>query len=310
MELIINEMILRDGLQSLKKIYSCEQKYLIYKELEDLGITDIEFGSMTSEKILPQMSGSIDLYQKIMLNLKNDKTKLIMLCPSLNTVKISVDKGIKQFGLLCSISNKFSWKNMNMSKEDSINKMLSQFEYIINLDFDLVRIYLSCSFGSDWDFVDDEYIEYLFDVIDKIYFVCNKKNISSKNVDIVISDTFGLVNEELIIKIYNNLEKRFTKKIFEYIALHLHTEQEITSTNYNRSVRFKKFIKISLDYGIKKYDSSILGIGGCPFGENNLKGNLSTYELYSFLSELDYKLNIDLKKLEESSFRIKKILDN
>ncbi len=310
MELIIYEMIMRDGLQSLKKIYSCEQKYLIYKELEDLGITNIEFGSMTSDKILPQMSGSIDLYQKIILNLKNDKTKLIMLCPSLNAIKKSADKGIKQFSILCSVSNIFSKKNMNMSKEDSINKMLVELDHIINLDFDLVRIYISCCFGSNWEVVDNEYIEDLLGIIDKIYFICIKQNISSKNVDIVISDTFGMVNEEIIIKIYDNLEKRFTIKIFEYIALHLHTEQENKSTHHNKSIGFKKFVKISLDYGIKKYDSSILGIGGCPFGENNLKGNLSTYELCNFLVELGYNPNIDMKKLEDSSFRIKKILDN
>ena len=65
MKLIIYEMVLRDGLQSMDKIYDLNQKYLIYNHLINSGINKIEFGSTTSEKILPQMKESIDLYKKI-----------------------------------------------------------------------------------------------------------------------------------------------------------------------------------------------------------------------------------------------------
>jgi len=58
----IYEMLLRDGLQSLKQTYSLEDKIRMFNFIEEMGLKNIEFGSMTSEKILPQMSKSLELY--------------------------------------------------------------------------------------------------------------------------------------------------------------------------------------------------------------------------------------------------------
>lgn len=59
---------------------------MIYKELEDLVINNIEIGSLTSEKLLPQMSGSIELYNKIVKGQKENKSKLIILCIRVNDI--------------------------------------------------------------------------------------------------------------------------------------------------------------------------------------------------------------------------------
>ncbi len=314
MGLVIYEMILRDGLQSLKKIYSVEEKFLIYKLIKEIGILNIEFGSMTSEKILPQMSGSLELYNKIVLDDDSDnKSNLIMLCPSIGKLEKSFNANIKNISLLCSCSEQFSIKNLNCSKEKSYKNMWTQLEYLIKKDYEQIRIYISCVFGSPWDIFDKSYLKEIINIIDSIYTIIVSNNIDYNKFDIVLSDTFGLGNINLMKILYMEIKKKFDQDIFGYIGLHLHTNQIIIRENYieyNKSVGFEELIKTSLDYGIKKYDSSILGIGGCPFGEDNLKGNLSTLDLYRFLDSIGYDCDIDIKKLEQNSFEIKKILDN
>ncbi len=313
MKLIIYEMILRDGLQSLKSIYSVEDKYLIYKLVKDIGITNIEFGSMTSEKILPQMSGSLELYKKIIDDNQTwDKKNLIMLCPSIRGLVKSFDLGITEISLLCSASNQFSIKNLNCSKEESLKNLFKQLEYLIKKDYKLIRIYISCVFGSQWDNFDKLYLNEIINMLEELNVIIINNNIKSENFDIVLSDTFGLGNVDLMLILYEEIKNKFGVDIFEYIGLHLHTNQiieNVAGQNIYKSVGFEDMINLSLDYGIKKYDSSILGIGGCPFGEDNMKGNLSTMDLYHHLNKLGYTYDIDIKKLEENSFEIKKILD-
>lgn len=314
MKLIIYEMILRDGLQSLKKIYTVEEKFLIYKLVRDIGISNIEFGSMTSEKILPQMSGSLELYDKIICdnNFNIDKN-LIMLCSSIRGLEKSLEVDIRSISLLCSVSNQFSIKNLNCIKELSFKNMREQLEYLIKKDFYRIRIYISCIFGSQWDNFDEIYLKEIINVVKVIYTIIINNNIKSENFDIVLSDTFGMGNVNLMKTLYMEIKNKFGTDIFEYIGLHLHTSQiiqNINGHNIYKSLGFEDMINLSIEYGINKYDSSILGIGGCPFGEDNMKGNLSTFDLYLHLTNLGYKCDIDIKKLEENSFKIKKILDS
>jgi hydroxymethylglutaryl-CoA lyase len=312
--LVIYEMILRDGLQSLKEIYNIEQKYSIFELILETGINNIEFGSLTSKKILPQMANSLDLYDLIKQNNHNNYCDLIMLCPSISGLELCLNKSIQRISLLCSVSEKFSWKNLNCSRDTSFNSMLKQLNFIIENDykFDLIRIYVSGSFGSNWEDFDTDYINYLIKIIESIYIFARLHNINYDKLDIVLSDTFGLANDSNMILVYEQIKSEFPQDIFKYIGLHLHTEQIVKKHNdieYNSSIGFENLINISLNYLIKKYDSSILGIGGCPFGEENLKGNLSTIDLLLYLQKLGYNSDIDLLKLENNSFKIKKILD-
>ncbi len=315
----IYEMLLRDGLQSLPKIYTLEDRLTLYRLIESTGLTNIEFGSMTSEKILPQMSKSLELYNNIInqQTVQTDQTKLIMLCPSIRGLEKSIESNIKNISLLCSASNNFSYKNLNCDKNTSTINMLNQLELIIKNDFELIRIYVSCSFGSPWDNFDSEYLNNLISLIKQIYDFSVRNQITHEKFDIVLSDTFGLGTEENISELYLNLKNEFGNTIFDYMAVHLHTCQVETKENYNndviiynKSIGFEKLILISLENNIYKYDSSILGLGGCPFGEDNLKGNLATIDLINFLESVGFDTNIDKKKLLDNSFLISKIINS
>lgn len=97
----IYEMFMRDGLQSLNKIYPKETKLKFMNLLNQCNFDCIEFGSTTSAKLLPQMANSVELYQTIK---KHPKTKYTMLVPGFTYTINAINNQIKSFGLVCSMS--------------------------------------------------------------------------------------------------------------------------------------------------------------------------------------------------------------
>ena len=92
MDIQIYEMFMRDGLQSLDKIYSLENKKFFIDCLIKCNIKNIEFGSTTNPKLLPQMKESYELW--VYLNEKNLNNNLIMLITNNTNLKKSIDYNI------------------------------------------------------------------------------------------------------------------------------------------------------------------------------------------------------------------------
>jgi hydroxymethylglutaryl-CoA lyase len=110
-----------------------------------------------------------------------------------------------------------------------------------------------------------------------------------------LSDTIGSINEHKIDELFNNIDK----DLIDYIALHLHTDNN-----------FYPIINKALEYNVSKFDSSLLGIGGCPFAKCKLLGNISTYSLVKYLHSKKYKTDLSLIKLRQTHNSIKMLLDN
>jgi len=300
----IFEMFMRDGLQSLSKIYTLQQKNKFIDKLSRCNYHAIEFGSSTSAKLLPQMANGYDIWNHITQSNNHllTSTKYTLLTPGLTHIEKALDNKINSFGLVCSVSDKFAHNNLNKTSNDTLINVFTQSTQIINKDPNAhIRIYLSCSFGSPWEKFDLEYKKRLFEYVEKIIKFGKTNKLSSDNFDIVISDTVGLSTCERTSDILNNL----TYNIFQdpndikYIGLHLHTN----STNNS----FKNLIDNSLKYNISKFDSSLLGIGGCPFAEDNSLGNCSTIKLVEHIEhvhKLNTGINLDILKLIEEEIKI------
>lgn len=308
----IYEMILRDGLQSLPIVLELDTKILIYKKIILTGISNIEFGSTTSSKLLTQMKDSFEFFDNILeldLNLNLNLNNFI-LCTSKNGLINSINKNIKNYSLVYSLCDIFGIKNLKKTFEQSFNELLEQLEIIKLSNFNKIRIYISSSFGSIFTSNDDILIKNFTMSLNKIYQFILDNKIQFNRFDIVFADTFGLANEndfdnnKNIIKYLELVKEIFPSDIFDYISLHLHLDNSNTNIINN-------LIDIGLNYSIKKYDSSICGIGGCPFGDlRNLKGNISTSYLVKYLNSKGFELDIDLDKLELLDKDIHKIIFN
>ncbi len=301
-KVIIYEMFLRDGLQSIKKNFPYETRFDFYKGIVDSGITNIEIGSTTSEKILPQMSNILELSKLVSNYNTNDSVvNNYILCTGtkgLEKILLLDSTELKHISLVCSLSDKFGILNLKKNSKDSVKATLEQLDIIgekLQENIGSVRIYLSCFYGSLWEEFNDEYIKNVIEIINTIETKINTLNINNK-VELVLSDTYGFAGELYLNK--TRLEYMFENiKITSNISIHLHTNDD-----------FYNLIDICLNNSVTRFDSSILGIGGCPFAEDNLKGNIDTYKLVKYLSGKNIQTKINLEKLKKTGEILSKFI--
>ncbi len=306
----INEMILRDGLQSLKNIYTYDTRFKIYKLITETGISNIEFCSTTSSKILPQMSNCFELFSLIKEYNKtqsDNSISNIILCTSTNGLINSINKNIQEVSLILSVSDEFSLRNLKKTSVQTLSSVFEQIE-ILSKNFDKinkVRIYISCVFGSVFEDFNSDYINSLLEIMYKLVNFTKITGVYDK-IEFVLSDTYGLAgilynlspSKTRLQYILEEIKKIIQNEFSIKTSIHLHTDQD-----------FYWLIDICLNNSIRSFDSSILGIGGCPFSDCVLKGNISTVKLVKYLYELDYQTNINLEKLELVEQEIKHILE-
>lgn len=296
----IFEMFMRDGLQSLKP-YPLSKKINMFNIINRNNFYGIEIGSSTNSKLLPQMDNSIELWNTIKPEFTNEllfppnykKPKhLTMLAPSKINPLITHD--IRSFGLLTSVSEDFSKLNLNKSSFDSFIHLLDQINNINILYNYHIRIYISCAFG---DFPDGKItlasMNNLQTLIKILKIKINELNLKPTDLDIVLCDTIGNADCNDI----NNVLNHIDRDLIEYYALHLHSD-----------IKFEPLINVGLLYGISKFDTSMLGIGGCPFSKKKMVGNISTYNLVKYLKDNNYKTNLDLELLKNTENKLRQII--
>ena len=141
--LILFDVSLRDGIQSIKQRYSLsDKKNIFYKIYNKYNPESIEIGSLVSEKIIPQMSGSLDLFKSVHTTCDKD---IYMMIPDLKRYEDLKGKGIQNISLITSISNSFTLKNTNKSEEKSLENIkkiidMSRKDNIIKK----IKLYISC----------------------------------------------------------------------------------------------------------------------------------------------------------------------
>jgi hydroxymethylglutaryl-CoA lyase len=299
MPIKIYEMFMRDGLQSQKNKYNLDKKILFMKELNKCNFDCIEFGSTVSPKLIPQMNNSFELYEKIQ---KNENTKYTMLVPNISKLQKTIDSKINSFGLVCSVSDTFALKNQNKTSLESFNIVKEQLKIITeNKNPDThIRVYLSCSFGSPWEKFDKEYLKITEKYITYLLNYATLNKYSSNNFDIVISDTTGASDSYKTTEIIKLINANLNNKNKEYIAMHIHAKDD----------KFIDLINTCYDNKIYKYDSSMLGIGGCPFAEDKALGNISTVKLITHFQSIGECKNYDIEKLKNCEKEIEDIIDD
>jgi len=108
----IVEVGARDGLQNESKILSTDVKFEFIKKLIKCGLKDIEVTSFVKPESIPQMSDSVDLYQRI-LSLNQSNLNFPCLVPNLKGLEIAKNCGVKSIALFSATSDSFNKKNIN-----------------------------------------------------------------------------------------------------------------------------------------------------------------------------------------------------
>ena len=255
------DVTLRDGLQSLKKIYSLAEKTdILHNIIVNRFPSAIEVGSIVSPKILPQMEQSIELFHEAQfINIIIARPiDLYMLTPNLKSVNIASDHNITNFSFITSVSNAFQKKNTNKNLTEIKNEIELMMKRVTLIQDSKVKLYISCitdcpiSGKIDNHKIINEILHY-YHTYDEISEIC-------------LSDTCGTME-------FNNfkfiIEKLLKRNVdFNKISLHLH--------NQENKQNVKDIIIYGMKSGIYRFDvSDMPEIGGCSVTMENPSGNLS-----------------------------------
>ncbi|MCM8526819.1 MAG: hydroxymethylglutaryl-CoA lyase [Lentisphaeraceae bacterium] len=277
MSIRILEVGPRDGLQNEKVILTTEKKYELVKKLIGAGLEHIETGAFVNPKAVPQMADSEQLLKMLIKDFP--KTSFYSLVPNMKGFETAMNTGVKNIGLLTSCCEVFNQKNLNTSTKGSLLRIKEILEECPKEIF--CRLYLSMSFHSPFSgFISNESYNNILE------------QLSDLNIDeIVISDTTGKATPDLV-----NNRIFLTQKFFgtNRIACHFHDTFSNALAN----------IQEALKHRITNFDSSIGGLGGCPYSPG-ASGNVSTEALIELLHSLEHDTQVNLDKIKQISLEVK-----
>ncbi|MCB0421605.1 MAG: hydroxymethylglutaryl-CoA lyase [Bdellovibrionales bacterium] len=283
----IVEVGVRDGLQNEAVPLSVETRLEMINDLVEAGLKHIEVGAFVSPKWVPQMKGT----SEIVATLKHNSSPKVfashysVLVPNLRGMEDALKSGIKEVAIFGSCSEGFSKRNINCTIKESFSRFHEVMD-VAKKHKIRVRGYLSTAFGCPYD--GDVSSTYVVKLVEKM--------LDLGVYEVSIGDTIGVAVPSDVRELLKKLSSRNIP--FHQIAMHFHDTRGTALAN----------VLASLDLGIRVFDSSVGGLGGCPYAEGAL-GNLATEDLAYMLQKMGYKTDLNIEKLIEIRKWISRKLD-
>ena len=262
----------RDGLQNEAVSLDIATKVELIERLASCGFKNIEAGSFVSPKWVPQMAGSDEVFNQ----LGASEAVYTALTPNMRGLERAIECNVKEVAVFAAASEAFSEKNINCSIDES----LAKFEAVIQKASTAnirVRGYISCVAGCPYQGdVDNHRIKDIASAL-----------LSMGCYEVSLGDTIGVSTPEITERLLTELLKTIAPL---KLAMHMHD-------TYGRAI---DNIKQSLAMGIGTIDSSVAGLGGCPYAKG-ASGNVATEKVIRLLDELNIAHGVDLQKLSQAS---------
>ena len=266
----------RDAMQGFSKFIPTDKKINYINELLKVGFDTIDVGSFVSKEKIPQLADTSNVIKSI--NMNNTTTKLLVIVGNERGANEAVNfDEISYLGFPFSISETFQKRNINSSVKDSLKRLENIQNLCVKSNKRLVT-YLSMAFGNPYG---DEW---------SIYIVAHwaEKLLKEFGINILsLSDTIGTSNPNVINWLFTKLINEFPDVEF---GAHLHSSAS----------NFKEKIQAAYNAGCRRFDGSILGIGGCPLADDNLVGNIPTEKMIEIFENKSENLSINKQALNNS----------
>ncbi len=264
----------RDGLQNEKIALDVASRVDLIQRLTAAGVRYIEAGSFVSPKWVPQMAGSEEVFAALPLS---DQVTYAALTPNLQGLERAMACGVKEVAVFAAASERFSQKNINCSIAESIERFKPVAERALANGLRL-RGYISCVVGCPFEGAV---------AADKVAEVAEQL-LAMGCYEISLGDTIGVGTPGSIETLLNRLLRDIP---VAQLAVHCHDTYGQALANILRA----------LQMGIAVVDSSVAGLGGCPYaGQSNKQaaaGNVASEDLVYMLDGLGIEHGIDLHKL-------------
>jgi hydroxymethylglutaryl-CoA lyase len=260
----------RDGLQNCSVILATETKFSLVRQLVAAGIREIELTSFVRPDLIPQLADAAILVEKIRGEpLLFKDVNFTCLVPNLRGIEAAYSAGITDVAVFIAASEGFSKANINVSIAESLERVDSVLAFAKARKM-RVRGYLSTVFGCPYE----------GEVPVSQVVRLTKELLRMGVYEVSLGDTTGIGTPLQVDRLFKNL--RLGGVSPHEIAMHFHDTKGFGLAN----------VIVALDAGITAFDSSVGGLGGCPFAPGSA-GNVSTNSVVSLLGDMGIRTGID-----------------
>lgn len=276
----IVEVGARDGLQNEKTPLSLQQRKDFILDLAKTGLKSIEVGSCVSAKWVPQMADSDLLFSQLP---QDPNIQFSLLTPNLKGFESALAVGCKEVAVFTAASESFTRKNINCSIDESFEKFA---DIMVSAKANQIKVrgYVSCMVDCPYEgAIDPKHVARV-----------SKRLLEMGCYEVSLGETIGTATPDRVKKVW---EVCLAEMDSQVLAGHFHNTYGMAIAN----------IYQSLTQGIRIFDSSIAGLGGCPYAKG-ASGNVATEDLYYLLSKMGFETGIHLDALMHASRNINQVL--
>ena len=249
----------RDAWQGLKELIPAELKTDYLKALISVGFKHIDAASFVSPKAVPQMADSEEVLKELD---PPDDVEIIGIVVNEKGAERAIEtKAVSTLGFPYSVSDTFLRKNQNQSPEEALDELEKIQKKADDAGLEVV-VYISMAFGNRYgDLWNPEEVVHAISLLE----VDNLRMIS-------LADTVGMATPQQVGELVGAVMAKYD---YLEIGVHLHSRPEQAAEN----------ILAAYDAGCRRFDSALGGLGGCPFAQDALVGNIPTEKVIATLTQ-------------------------
>jgi hydroxymethylglutaryl-CoA lyase len=267
----------RDGLQNESAIVAAADKVRFVEALADAGLPVVEVTSFVSPKAVPQLADADEVLPAVR---RRDGVRYPVLVPNVRGMERAVAAGADAVAVFTAASEGFTRANINMTIAESLQAFAPVLERALQAGM-WTRGYVSTAFGCPYDgAVDPQAVAQI--AAELAALGC---------AEISVGDTIGVGRPEQVPGVIVAVAERVP---LDRVALHLH----------DTGGRALENVAAGLEAGVRTFDSSAAGLGGCPFAPG-APGNVATEALVRFLEHEGFETGVDADAVERAGLAVR-----
>ena len=276
---IVNDVGPRDGLQNQPKILEPAERLQLIHALLQAGMKHIEVGAFVSPRAVPAMAGADQLLAGLR---QPGDACFTVLIPNMKGYELARDAGAKSVCMVLYATETMAEKNARMTRQQAEDVTTAS---LALAKADGIRVTATISVAFECPFEGK--------VDPNIVLETAARFMAAGANEVCIADTIGAANPAQVRAMATKLVDRHGP---EKLSFHFHDTRAMGLAN----------VFAAVESGIRKFDASIGGLGGCPFAPG-ASGNVATEDVVMMLEQMGYETGIDLPALLEAAALAKKL---
>ena len=270
-QIVIKEVAPRDGLQAQPKHLTLEQRQQLVESLARTGVPELEIGSFVSPRAVPQMAGT----DVLAAQLPDMPVAYSVLVPNMKGYDLALAAGMRSFAIAISATEQMNQNNIRKGLEDTF-LMAEDILGRAAQDGVDIHVYLAVSFVCPYE----------GPVAPETVLAQAERLMRCSPARLMIADTIGAAHPKQVGELMSELVSRYGHEV---LGCHFHDTRAMAIAN----------VYAAIESGIRQFDSSAGGLGGCPFAPG-AKGNVATEDVVLLCESMGFSTGVDMPALLES----------